>query len=78
MVPSYLHCQYFITRMEFPLKTTQFDSWYTSIKLSNVPQNGDSVPRIALNTFQVFNRFNSPISPVKIGLSNTYKKAKLN
>lgn len=78
MLTYYVCCQYFIMRMEFSLKTTQFDFWSTSIKLSNVTLNGHSVPRIALNAFQVFNRFNSPISPVKIGLSKAYKKAKLN
>lgn len=78
MLPYYLHCQHFITRMEFPLKTTQFHFWCTFIKLSNVPQNDHSVQRISLNAFQVFDRFNSPISPVKIGLSKAYRKAKLN
>lgn len=44
---------------------------------SNVSQNGHPVPGTTLNSFQVFNTFSSPISPVKMTISKAQKKAKL-
>lgn len=65
-------------RMEISLNATQSDLWYSFINLYHMAQNDLSVPRTAFNTFQAYNTFFSTISPVKMILSNAYKKAKLN